>query len=308
MNNDISKSGQTSIFLPGSRGNSGRRGNITYFSTEKASSDPGSISFDYEDESYSVNNTLTDTSGNPLTPTPGDYIMLANQSNNTVTMFLVESADSYRVTVSFIDKINVQYNINDIAPSDITIIANGTTSPLTKMVSFKELSAIGAVQFPDGYKVNSNTKLKFSFKTKISNGTLGKYRIVLEFITQNTSPAMCSNIARKFNKQNISNLYTKLGGSDLCDYRGYLYLYDRENAIEKNYPNFDNEYLDNFELIIKDYNEGVGSQEFTKYVNIQSSVIFENDYKCYAYIYLPSTTGLSEKCIIGEINLTQALT
>jgi len=308
MPKELLTSGQTSTALPGNRGASGARGNITFFSTEKESTESTAIIFTYNGDVYSIKNTF----GSEY-PTVGDYIMFANPTSNEVSMFIIERTNGYNVSVSFIDKIVIQHNIADMSPTDIIITASGTTGSLPIMASMKEIAMKepGEQKLdPYKYTLGSNTNIKFSFKTKVVSGTLGKYRITLEFITPNTSPAMDSVISTKFNRSDVKDKYDRLGALDVCTYRGYPYMYDRERCDGSDkYPHFDDEKLDNFELIIKDYDEGIGSQEFTKIVNMQSSVILneENKYKCYAYIYIPSTSGLSAKCIIGEINIQDIL-
>lgn len=70
--------------------------------------------------------------------------------------------------------------------------------------------------------------------------------------------------------------------------------------------NFDDEKLDNFVVIIKDYDDGVGSMTYTSDIRIPKDVIINaskanHPYKCYAYIYLNNEDKTYKKILLSDM-------
>ena len=185
--------------------------------------------------------------------------------------------------------------------------------------------------------------------TSLNSIPLGEYKLQIEFTTDWISPGMDTKIAKKFQPPSIySGISTYDDSSQGRTLRGYITNYsckgstesyskicphcgneshivwidgwwaiDCENCGTSPLPknpenvseNFDDEKLDNFEVTIKDFTEGVGeiSYRTTTYIPIDVLKNAYNagyPYKCILYLYVNGINGSKEKILMRDLSST----
>lgn len=187
--------------------------------------------------------------------------------------------------------------------------------------------------------------LAFQVYTKNLN-PIGNYKITMEFNTDWQSPAVDTMIVSKFalpeeyaidTSNNFRKRFVGYDGNgnpimgnpgftqsaikvgetgELLTFRGYLSNYTlgyRDTDIDGNIingcitENFDDEKLDNFEIIIKNYEDGIGTTMYNSDVFIPGIVLLNawaknNNYKyrCNLYLYIENTNGTIDKAFLGD--------
>lgn len=335
-------SGACSTFLPGVDGSIGNRGPMTFLgSTDYPDPDhylgTKTITFMLPVEPHSwcsIRNTY-----GYLAPIPFDYIIYATE-NHTYLMYIVtiDSANQngWTVTTELIDQWDTAIeNPEDPELLDVTIGCIG------RLISRKYMTrgmTTSPVLDPDnlhvsGYANNAMTNsigYGFRFNVTARNApTLGHFRIQLEFNTMLQSPAMDTIIAERFVDPSTainSNIVMEeqqqeraVGqyNREKLTFRGYMgnYSCSSKQPNYNVYPpiegggsyNFDHEKLDNFTVIIKDFNEGLTEQNFSRDICIPKSVLKNARSKGYPYIckiygYVNAHDRIYHKIYIGDVS------
>ena len=113
---------------------------------------------------------------------------------------------------------------------------------------------------------------------------------------------LCPNCGR------ITNIHWKNGwwvqSCNACHYTSSL-----PKNPEVVSENFDDEKLDNFEVTIKDYSDGIGEQSYQTTTFIPIDVLKNaynagHPYKCLLYLYVDSTNGSKEKIFMRDMSST----
>lgn len=317
-------SGMCSTFLPGKKGEEGDRAPVTFSGSSDSELGDTTIMFELpkHDSSIYITNTLG------LSPIPYDYIIYA-ESGKTYLLYVTSILQS-----SIQSRTDVTVNIMDVwettasNPEEQGTI-NVSIGCIKRSITRKYLSR-GVTTSPEisnGYYVSGTVNINrsgliqycFNFSVTSKNSqNLGNFKIQLEFNTTQSSPAMDTLIASKFTDplQNIENqINDEIEEADHGEratpsytekltFRGYMGNYSCK-SLNGTY-NFDSEKLDDFTIIIKNYNDGINSQNYTKDVYLPINVIKDarsngHKYTCKIYGYLQSHDNIYNKLYIGDI-------
>ena len=122
--------------------------------------------------------------------------------------------------------------------------------------------------------------------TLLSNkGDIGKYRVSAEFVyNSNINLLINTDVASRF-----------LPGPSKFTHIGYSETYHR--GYGQQHQNFDNECLGTFEMIIKDYNDGVGYMTYNTSSKFYTKNL--NNYTVNLYITYDKTNGGQNKVLIN---------
>lgn len=323
-------SGACSTFLPGIDGSVGNRGPMTFLGSSDYT-DPDhylgtkNIQFTLPVEPYSfcsIRNTYGYTD-----PLPFDYIIYAME-HHTYLMYIVsvDSTDQYKwnVTTELID----QWDTGIEDPDDPEII-DVTIGVIDRMITIKYMTRGIAPNFildPDNLHITGNAdnietgSLKYGFRFNVTSRTaqtLGHFRVQLEFNTNLQSPAMDTIIAEKFiDPSTMINRNLSAEGQpeipldqynmEKLTFRGYIGNYSCSAKQGGGTYNFDNEKLDNFTVIIKDFDEGTKDRNFSKDICIPKSVLKDarslgHPYTCKIYGYVNTHDKIYHKIYIGDL-------
>ena len=352
MDNNIKQiNGKTSTFIPGSNGDSGSRAIYTFYASVKEERDQQSQYFIYKRDptdpstNISVKNPF---SGSDEYPGIFDYIIYVDNNNTYLYMITDKRLVNGQIETSgeLIDKWETKTN-NPIIDNniDIEITCERKTISYYPFIATNFYPTIRTQYNPDEYnndfKIDSgiNTKNKillegdidqnntthqdssscFSFKieNRDSTKTIGSYKIVIEFFTDLISPAMDGVIANKFKPVNLSQEITDRSGDNIT-FRGYLMNYASNTAVNKEaWTELFIEKLDNFEITIKDFNDGVGQTSYESDIILPRNVLrqaYEIDdtddhkykYNCYMYAYVHNyiNPDIIEKIFISDLTKT----
>ena len=367
------QSGSTSTFIPGGTGTSGTRASVTFYAQENSSAAfEHTFKFKLDDNTITIGNQY----GDKITPAAYDYIVYATP-NITYLLYITEKdGDTYLTEISnqwntqsqqsesesgqIIDITTIQLNINCIADS------------IQRYIGFKK--EIAQAPMKDGsntYERASYTASKqvlmmhsscaFTFTINSFNSIpLGQYKIQLEFVTDWTSPAMDTRIAKKFmHPRQYTGIDSYASASEVIQkktFRGYITNYSCKgvefskmysnrckicahtvNFVMKNgqlvsscpqchneivltsgdtnvnpviaSENFDDEKLDNFNVTIKDYNDGNGQMSYQSTIYLPKDVIIKASeagypYTCNMYLYVNGINGSKEKVFVKNMTNT----
>ena len=236
----ILKSGSTSTFIPGGTGSSGTRAGVTFYgSKSQYAQTSNTITFRLNNENVTIDNQY----GNILNPAINDFIVYAD-SNITYLLSIVDILESICYT-EVIDSWNTQSQSSDDQKTDISTISldiecNASDSQdyigYKKFISTSVISDISNLETAEYTGTNNEDVLKmhsscaFTFTiSSINENPIGNYKVVIEFITDWSSPAMDTRIAKKFQDP---KLYSGLNEYDEDDevtqyqtFRGYFSNY-----------------------------------------------------------------------------------
>ena len=260
------------------------------------------------DEIETTNPSITNTLD--IYPEVGDYIIFVDK--NSTYILLIEKVEygNYQSVTRCYCKVLDAWNkdINDaqqiINTTEITdninIYCTNYDFAYNKLTD--DINDIYDRKPNIEYTHTSDILKNFLIISKNNNYTLGNYKIELEFLSVYNTPIMHSTIADYFS--NSDNYFF-----------GDISKYDRtHNRVYENIKftksSFDDEKLDNFTIIIKDYNEGVNSSVYNSTVKIPVKYLnaFKNDYpNIHLYIYVKKLNGSINKILIGEFNVDSLL-
>lgn len=311
------QSGNTSTCIPCAAGNDGTRSPITFFTdsdiANDSSTETDSSSF-YANIDGSICKILHNYP-NDITPANDDYIIYSTPNKtyltyitddfqdvcDTKTLDMWETANSTR---------NSDVNTNNI---DLSITCRKwdvghrsfTANIVTNSSVIKHEDSMGCVYYELPFIDNDSTTQKFTdglrfTVTSRNNQYLDAYKIQVEFTTTHTSPRMDTKIADKFLHPTHYPYKSKYDTDEKPTLIGYMTNYSavgmEELSDSKNIDlsqvttrNFDDEYLDNFVITVKDYNEGVGYVSYTNDVYLPIEMfkrVKDIGYKADMYIYI----------------------
>jgi hypothetical protein len=236
----ILKSGSTSTFIPGGTGSSGTRAGVTFYGSKSQDAQTSNtITFRLNNENVTIDNQY----GNILNPAINDFIVYAD-SNITYLLSIVDILESVCYT-EVIDSWNTQSQSSGDQQTDISTISldiecNASDSQdyigYKKFISTSVISDISNLETAEYTGTNNADVLKmhsscaFTFTiSSINENPIGNYKVVIEFITDWSSPAMDTRIAKKFQ---TPKLYSGLNEYDEDDevtqyqtFRGYFSNY-----------------------------------------------------------------------------------
>lgn len=236
----ILKSGSTSTFIPGGTGSSGTRAGVTFYGSKSQDAQTSNtITFRLNNENVTIDNQY----GNILNPAINDFIVYAD-SNITYLLSIVDILENVYYT-EVIDSWNTQSQSysdqqTDISTISLDIECNASDSQdyigYKKFISTSVISDIENLETAEYTGTNDADVLKmhsscaFTFTiSSINENPIGNYKVVIEFITDWSSPAMDTRIAKKFQ---TPKLYSGLNEYDEDDevtqyqtFRGYFSNY-----------------------------------------------------------------------------------
>jgi hypothetical protein len=333
---EIYNHGVTSTSMPGINGANGQRANITYFSTAYDLQSAVSMF------NASINgNTVTIYNYQNIQPIVNDYIVYSTYDIIYLTK-ITSFQNNFCLTEILDTWINSKTSsVSSTTSSDDIDISINLTNKLYNISTLDENAdlTIDSKTFTALPIITTNTKSVKSFVVVSKNDNkLGTYRIELEFVTDLVSPNMDSIIAPKFYRDNTninrleisSSYYRDLNQCNQMTLRGFLNQYDRkeDNGILTSYHrqqkpvDFDIEYLENFSIILKDFNDGIGSKSYITDIIVPSEMIYRvtnnkktnmgsprtYEYRCFIYIYVMNSDGTTyNKQRIGEIQMSEFL-
>ena len=236
----ILKSGSTSTFIPGGTGSSGIRAGVTFYGSKSQDAQTSNtITFRLNNENVTIDNQY----GNILNPAINDFIVYAD-SNITYLLSIVDILESVCYT-EVIDSWNTQSQSSGDQQTDISTISldiecNASDSQdyigYKKFISTSVISDISNLETAeytgtnnaDALKMHSSCAFTFTISS-INEYPIGNYKVIIEFITDWSSPAMDTRIAKKFQ---TPKLYSGLNEYDEDDevtqyqtFRGYFSNY-----------------------------------------------------------------------------------
>lgn len=314
MDNIVYKNGNISTLMPQQTVKVGERAKETFFWTKNP--------FINTAEEYTINDTIGfhnvyDT----ITPTVGDYIVYTEAKN--IYIYVIKNINGTKITADVLDSIKIaDVDVNDAASISISVTSVVKEIYVNDIdwnnLSVVEENAVYSKCNPIMISRKSNALNNFNV-VSLNDNSLGSYKITLEFYTDLISPAMDSMIVSKFTDSSLD--YTKsqegtyiMVPDTSCTYRGYFGMYTRRNRDRQLPPNineptdwdidFDAEKLDNFSIIIKDYDDGIGKKSFNKDVPIIKKIFTEKaNYKCFCCIYTKNVDGTVNRSVMSEINV-----
>ena len=236
----ILKSGSTSTFIPGGTGSSGTRAGVTFYGSKSQDEQTSNtITFRLNNENVTIDNQY----GNILNPAINDFIVYAD--NNITYLLSIVDLDSSVCYTNVVDSWNTQSQSSDEHQTDISTISldiacNASDSQdyigYKKFISTSVISDSNNLETAEYTGANDINVLKmhsscaFTFTiSSINEYPIGNYKIIIEFITDWSSPAMDTRIAKKFQ---TPKLYSGLNEYDEDDevtqyqtFRGYFSNY-----------------------------------------------------------------------------------
>ena len=162
-----------------------------------------------------------------------------------------------------------------------------------------------------------DTRIAKKFQTPKSYSDVSKYptdtgeKCTLRGYITNYS---CKGSTKKYSTVTCSNCgaitnITWINGwwANLCSACHQVYPIPKNPDIVS--ENFDDEKLDNFEVTIKDYYDGIGEQSYQTTTFIPIDVLKNaynagHPYKCLLYLYVDSTNGSKEKIFMRDMSST----
>jgi len=325
-------SGACSTFLPGIDGSTGNRGPMTFLgSTDYTDPDhylgTKNIQFILPVEPHTwcvIRNTYGYTK-----PLPFDYIIFAT-NNHTYLLYIItvdnETQNGWTVTTELIDQWDT--DIEDPDDPEIIDVTIGIINRLITRTYMTRGLSTNPILDQDNMKITGyadnakNGIIEYGFRfnvTSRNSETLGHFRIQLEFNTNLQSPAMDTIIAERFidpSTMIINNIimedehqerelehYDK----EKLTFRGYMGNYSCSAKQGGGSYNFDREKLDNFTVIIKDFNEGTKDKNFARDICIPRVVLEQSraighPYVCKIYGYAHAHDRIYHKIYIGDIS------
>lgn len=331
----IQKSGKTSTTSPIKRGTTGDNASVTYYWAYDSNVVP---EFGYF--TISKIDTLDSSTihigyfNDKRKVTVGDMIVYSDKSltRNFIVIYVDDSSIISNTYVKTIGSYSTGYDdyFNNLSidfsfvPQTFTetILSGGLT------VVANPFTQDGTVERAIGY---TNMLLRTQIKST-NKKTFGKIKITLEFYINNISPAMDTIMMEMFNNHNFPSNYTEQTGvnelMDVKTYRGYIGAYHMwlrdwefsgDNVCIRD---FDNEKLDNFTIILKDFNEYTEDTEKEIINTINKKLLHQHiithidsdeestertivdfDYKCFLFVYVPTVRGDYIKKCLGEVTL-----
>lgn len=367
------QSGSTSTFIPGGTGTSGTRASVTFYAQE----DSVAV-FEYTFKFKLVNDVITvgNQYGNKITPSAYDYIVYSTP-NITYLLYITEkSGDTYLTEISdqwytqsqesesgqTIDISTIELNINCVADSIQRYIGfkkEIAQTPIKDRFNNYEIATYTGNYSKQMLMMHSSCAFTFTINS-LNSIPLGQYKIQLEFVTDLTSPAMDTRIAKKFiHPRQYTGIDSYASASEVIQkktFRGYITNYSCKgvefskmysnrckicahtvNFVLKNgqlvsscpqchneivltagdtnvnpviaSENFDDEKLDNFNVTIKDYNDGNGQMSYQSTIYLPKDVIINasnagHSYTCNMYLYVNGINGSKEKVFIRNMSNT----
>jgi hypothetical protein len=314
-------SGACSTFIPGKNGETGNRGAMTFIgSTDYLPTDIAqSVIRFYHPNGSNTESIILNTY--QIDPMPYDYIIYA-ENHHTYLMYIIsvehipsqEPVQVWLATTELIDQWDYYLTPEDEDTIDVTVgcIGRQLTIPyMTNGLSNNPVIEQGGLSIK-GYADNIiQVSMDYGFRfnvTSRNSDTLGPFRIQLEFNTTQQSPAMDTIIASKFTQSNIKN--------DLLTFRGYMGNYSCKSDVNGGSYNFDNEKLDNFTVIIKDFKEGLSVKNWSRDICIPKNILINarannHKYVCKIYGYaMVNKNTIYENTIYDKIyigDMTDAL-
>ena len=233
------KSGSTSTFIPGGTGSSGTRAGVTFYGSKSQDAQTSNtITFQLNDKSITIDNQY----GNILNPAINDFIVYAD-TNITYLLSIVDILENVCYT-NIIDSWNTQSQSSDeqqthISTISLDIACNASDSQdyigYKKFISTSVISDNNNLETAEYTGTNDINVLKihsscsFTFTiSSINEYPIGNYKIVIEFITDWSSPAMDTRIAKKFQTPKIYSGLNEYDEDEVIQYqtfRGYFSNY-----------------------------------------------------------------------------------
>lgn len=315
-------SGACSTFLPGVPGDPGNRGAATFLGSVDVPPESGERTISFNIPGLHDTTITIPVKYDEIAPKELDYIIYAELGHTFLVYInnvLEETQDGWNVEVTLIDHWVTHANAQEGQDTiDVTIgcIVSQITHPYLKnqhtMVQIPLVMLPLGSNDPEAFGVIDNPAIdpityvaRFSVTSR-TDTPLGDFRIQLEFNTDQSSPAMDTIIAQKFSTGN-----RPIQNQDKLTFRGYMGNYSGSITGQDRTNNFDNEKLDNFCMIIKDFNEGVNEMHFWKDSRIPEDVLKDAringfKYKCKIYGYVKTenqydaSTPIYNKIYIGD--------
>ena len=237
------KSGSTSTFIPGGTGSSGTRAGVTFYGSKSQDAPTSNtitypITFRLNDKDITIYNQY----GNILNPAINDFIVYAD-TNITYLLSIVDILENVCYT-NIIDSWNTQSQSSGeqqthISTISLDIACNASDSQdyigYKKFISTSVISDNNNLETAEYTGTNDINILKIhsscSFTFTISSMNeypIGNYKIVIEFITDWSSPAMDTRIAKKFQTPKIYSGLNEYDEDEVIQYqtfRGYFSNY-----------------------------------------------------------------------------------
>lgn len=311
--------GKISVGVPGKQGDLGSSASHTFYGD---SSTHVSAGFEILDKNNQKIGNVNKPSGvnvnvndSVLYKTDKGIVLYNIISQKSPVTFIVEDVDDFVPNISEfnenddIDDIDITVHINPINNSLPVIRSDHVTlSAPQSQVATGVFSYITQPSLQEAYLSDS-----INFYIESNNGRkLNGYRIMLEFSTNFTSPGVDGILSNKF-QETDQGFSPALGDSSINVYptslRGCAADYSN---VQGQFPyiklmNFDNENLENFYLLIKDFKDGENDTGFIKNVNLMYEPLVGRKYECSIIIFVKTANGFYEKRYIGSLNVSQMI-
>lgn len=238
------KSGSTSTFIPGGTGSSGTRAGVTFYGSKSQDAPTSNtitypITFRLNDKDITIYNQY----GNILNPAINDFIVYAD-TNITYLLSIVDILENVCYT-NIIDSWNTQLQSSGEQQTNISTISLDiacNASDGQEYIGYKKFISTSVISDTDNLetaeytgtndinalKIHSSCSFTFTILS-MNEYPIGNYKIVIEFITDWSSPAMDTRIAKKFQTPKIYSGLNKYDeNNEVTQYqtfRGYFSNY-----------------------------------------------------------------------------------
>lgn len=298
--------GSTSIGLPGINGDAGERARIFFYGNINYSGSQETLVF------YTPNDSDESSRGREAVipqgtiPEPYDYIFYTDNEYDHI--YVIKSVTyeqgAYLCYAEEIDRINlsvVEPSYSGLTNFMLNIVKVGWTRTVRVPKSWtasKDKTQSTYYCYP---VVKQETTFDYLYNFSVAVPSTSDYKfksdikITIEFNTIQ-SAQMDSTIASRFaNSSQIGDTY-----------RGNIENYNIAGQLPSS---FDDERLENFVIVVKDYEDGVDSTYFTNSIPIMSMPLrrYASNPKAYVCIYTKYDDGFIKKSVVSELNINSLL-
>lgn len=323
MKNKVIKiDGAPGITLEGVKGAKGRKGGMIFFTDDLRGLEPYSIFDMWSSESVTSSPISKGTRNYCEYATPSEYDYIVSHVQSMAYVYIIELlipqnelydrellekyVESGKLTKEYADNIFRYYNSTYHSVYDcclvkkISMLNTMMVSDAGNLFTFDVTVSFSDISY-EGYSgsIHSDGDAAKAF-------TIEKTARVLNFV-------ITSEIREEFEGVRIeADFYRKDINGEMHGITPSFWSTLNPNMYNVNYPagylnnysytlNYDDEILDNFTVIVKDYNDMPQSTVFESYIKIPEIMV--SDYSVCLYAYCTTNSGIEKVCI-GNLDLS----
>lgn len=321
MKNKVIKiDGAPGITLEGVRGSKGRKGGMIFFTDDLRGLDPFSIFDMWSSETVTKSPISKNTSNYCEYATPEKYDYIVSHTQSMAYVYIVEIfipkedvvdrnrlekyVESKEITKEYADNIFNYYNQHLVYDccfvKRISALNTALFSEIGNLHTFDVTVSSDDISY-NGYSGSIH-----------ADGDAGK-AFMIEKTVKCLNFVVTAESREEFDGVRIeADFYRKNINGEMHGITPSLWSTLNPNMLNINYPagylnnysytlNYDDEILDNFTVVIKDYDDMPQSAVFESYIKIPETMVL--DYSVCLYAYCTTISGI-EKIYIGDLDLS----